>query len=183
MSFPLEGFIAQHRNAYISMQQCAEHVKYQLPNQHICVQYLPDPGLQAAVASICTDNGVQGMHNKFKATATHLLPYDPVIKKRAASTRCMAALILALEGDSAEIADTIGKKPSIGKSGVHLCYHTNLEYHELTAEQQRELSEWRESNPNFKCSKSQVERMSHQQQVSKQQNRSPPLFLRRSRKL
>ena len=50
-SFPLEGFIAQHRNTYVSMQQCAEHVEYQLPNQHTCMGYLlegiqcPDPGL------------------------------------------------------------------------------------------------------------------------------------------
>ena len=33
-TFPLEGFIGQHRNAFISMQQCAEHVEYQLPNEH-----------------------------------------------------------------------------------------------------------------------------------------------------
>ena len=91
-SFPLEGFIAQHRNAYVSMQQCAEHVEYQLPNQHTHVGYLlegiqcPDPGLQAAMASIHTDNRPQGMHNNFEATATHLLPYDPVTNKRAAST-------------------------------------------------------------------------------------------------
>ena len=32
--FPLEGFIAQHRIAFISMQQCAEHIAYQLPNEH-----------------------------------------------------------------------------------------------------------------------------------------------------
>ena len=159
-SFPLEGFIAKHRNAYVSMQPCVEHVKHQLPNQHTCVVYLlegiqcPDPGLQVAMASIHTNNGLQGMHNNFEATAAHLLPYDPVIKRRAASTRCLAAQISALEGDSAETSDTIGKKPSIGKSGVHLCYHTNMEYHELTAEQKREQSDWRESNPDFKCSKS-----------------------------
>ena len=33
-SFPLEGFIAQHRNAFVSMQQCAGHIAYQLPNEH-----------------------------------------------------------------------------------------------------------------------------------------------------
>ena len=79
------------------------------------------------MASICTDNGLQGMHNNFEATAAHLLPYDPVIKKQAASTKCPAGQISALEGDSAEIADTTGKKPSIRKLGVHLCYHMNLE--------------------------------------------------------
>ena len=57
-NFPLEGFIAQHRNAFISMQQCTEHVAYQLPNEHTRVGYLsegiqcPDPGLQAAMASV-----------------------------------------------------------------------------------------------------------------------------------
>ena len=25
-TFPLEGFIGQHRNTFVSMQQCAEHV-------------------------------------------------------------------------------------------------------------------------------------------------------------
>ena len=54
------------------------------------------------MASIHTDNRLQGMHNNFEATAVHLLPYDPVIKKRAASTRHPAAKILALEGDSAD---------------------------------------------------------------------------------
>ena len=33
-NFPLEGFVAQHWNAFISMQQCAEHVSFQLPNEH-----------------------------------------------------------------------------------------------------------------------------------------------------
>ena len=142
------------------MQQSAEHVEYQLPNQCTHVEYLlegiqcPNPGLQVAIASIHTDNELQGMHNNFEATAAHLLPYTPVIKKRADSTRCPAAQILALEGYNAEIADTVGKKPSIGISGVHLHYHMNLEHHELTAEQKRELCEWRETNPDFKCSKS-----------------------------
>ena len=33
-TFPLEGFIGQHRNAFVSMQLCAEHISYQLPNKH-----------------------------------------------------------------------------------------------------------------------------------------------------
>jgi predicted RNA-binding protein YlxR (DUF448 family) len=31
-NFSLEKSIAQHRNAYVSMQQCADHVAFQLPN-------------------------------------------------------------------------------------------------------------------------------------------------------
>ena len=85
-NFSLENFISQHRNAYVSMQASAEHVQYQLPNEHSRVGFLlkaiqcSDPGLQAAMASIKTDNGPEGMRNNFEATAAHLLPYDPVAK-------------------------------------------------------------------------------------------------------
>ena len=87
INFLLEGFIAQHWNAYISMQQCSEDMECQLPNKHTMVSYLlegiqcPDPGLQAAVVSIRTDNGPDSMRNNFEATAAHILPFDPVSKK------------------------------------------------------------------------------------------------------
>ena len=37
-------------------------------------------------------------------------------------------------------------KVSIGKTGVHLRYHTNSEYRELSTAQKKELSEWREKD-------------------------------------
>ena len=36
----LDKFISQHRNAFVSMQQCAIHVEFQLPNEYSCVGYL-----------------------------------------------------------------------------------------------------------------------------------------------
>ena len=81
-NFSLENFISQHRNAYVSMQASTEHVQYQLPNEHSRVGFLleviqcSDPGLQAAMASIKTDNSLEGMRNNFEATAAHLLPYN-----------------------------------------------------------------------------------------------------------
>ena len=90
-TFPLEEFIAQHRNAFMSMQQCAEHVEYQLPNSLTQVSYLldgiqcSDAGLQVAVVSVRTDDGPQRMRNNFESAAVHLLPYDPVAKKHTAS--------------------------------------------------------------------------------------------------
>ena len=39
-SFSLEKFISQHRNAFVSMQQCAQHVTFQLPNEYTRVGYL-----------------------------------------------------------------------------------------------------------------------------------------------
>jgi hypothetical protein len=48
------------------MEACAEHVQYQLPNQHSRVGFLLDAiqnnnaGLQAAIASVRTDDGPHG---------------------------------------------------------------------------------------------------------------------------
>ena len=69
------------------MLACAEHVQYQLPNEHSRVGFLldaiqfADAGLQAAMACIKTDNGPDGMQNHFEPAAAHLLPYGPVAKK------------------------------------------------------------------------------------------------------
>ena len=51
----LELFIAQHRNAHMTLTQCAEHVEHQLPNEHSRVGCLleaienSDPELQASI--------------------------------------------------------------------------------------------------------------------------------------
>jgi hypothetical protein len=72
------------------MQQCAKHVDYQLPNEHSRVGYLfdaiesTDPSLQAAMALVHNDTGAHGKCNNFEATASYLLPHDPVAKKRTA---------------------------------------------------------------------------------------------------
>ena len=64
-NFSLENYISQHRNSYVSMQASAEHVQYQIPNEHSRVGFLleaiqcSDPGLQGAVASIKTENGLE----------------------------------------------------------------------------------------------------------------------------
>ena len=41
-NFLLEHFMSQHHNAYVSMSPCAEHVQYQLPNEHSCIGLLID---------------------------------------------------------------------------------------------------------------------------------------------
>ena len=56
---------------------------FQLPNPHTRVGYLlegiqcSDAGLQAAMASVETDNGDTGKRNDFEATASYLVKYDP----------------------------------------------------------------------------------------------------------
>ncbi len=156
-NFPLEKFIGQHRNAHVSLQAASEHVTYQLPNEHSRVGYLldgiqcSDAGLQAAIASINISTDVNGLRNDFEASATHLLPYDPVQKKRAdhAGTKRGAAEISDVSGDDAAHvnanASAFGAKKGIGKTGVHLRYHSPADYKMLSKEQQGELREWRKN--------------------------------------
>jgi hypothetical protein len=151
-NFSLESFISQHRNAFVSMQACAEHVQYQLPNEHSRVGFLlnaienSDAGLQAAMASINVDDGPTGKRNDFEAAASYLLPYDPVARKRTAGQKRDAASISGVDVDDTTVSSTQTKQ-SIGKTGVHLRYHKNDEYAKLTTEQKLELKEWRENNP------------------------------------
>jgi hypothetical protein len=149
-NFTLERFIQQHRNAFVSMQAAAEHVPVQLPNEHSRVGYLldgilcSDAGLQAAMASIKTDQAVGGLRNDFEATATILLPYDPVQKKRGdnAGGKRGPAEISDTTGEEADIS-AFGAKTGKGSSGVPLRYHTSAEYELLTKAQTDELREWR----------------------------------------
>ena len=150
-NFSLENFISQHRNAYVSMQASAEHGQYQLPNEQSRVGFLleaiqrSDPGLQAAMASIKTDNGLEGMRNNFETTAAHLLPYDPVAKKRSSGQKRGSAQISSV----LDTSNATMKKPSIGKTGIHLCYYKTGEYRNLNREEKDELREWNANNPNI----------------------------------
>ena len=147
-NFSLEKFIAQHRNAFVSMQACAEHIQYQLPNGHSRVGFLldaiqtSDAGLQAAMASIRTDDGPDGMRNDFEQSAAHLLPYDPVAKKHATgSSKRGSAEVSAVSFEMTDVA-AFGTKPGIGKSGAHFRYYDKSEYSKLTKERKTELREW-----------------------------------------
>ena len=142
------------------MQACAKYVQYQLPNEHSRVGFLleaiqnSDAGLQAAMASIRTDDEPTGKRNNFEDAALYLLPYDPVAKKRAATNKRGAAYISGVAQDEdGDLSTTQSQKPGIGKTGVHFCYYTKDEYSKLTSEQKRELKEWRLSNPDTDNSK------------------------------
>ena len=69
------------------MQASAEHVQYQLPNEHSRVGILLeaiqclDPGLQASMARIKTANGLEGMRSNFEATAAAYCPMTQLLKQ------------------------------------------------------------------------------------------------------
>jgi hypothetical protein len=156
-NFTLEKFIAQHRNAFVSMQAAAEHVTYQLPNEHSRVGFLltaikcSDAGLQAAMASIKTDQTANGLRNNFEASATHLLPYDPVQKKRSdhSGGKRAAADISDTTGEEADVA-SFGTKKGTGSTGVALRYHRNPDYAKLSDAQRAELKAWRKTQTSSK---------------------------------
>ena len=159
-NYSLERFCQHHRNAFVSMQSCAEHVDFQLPNEHTRVGFLLDAienndlPLQAAMANIEEDIGDgtvanPGKRNDFEASVAYLLPKDPVARKRDSGARRGMTDIADLNAN----VSGFGDKKGIGKTGVHLCWHGKKEFMKLTQEQREELTCWREeklkANPNF----------------------------------
>ena len=136
----LEKFDQMHRDAYLQMQRCAEHVPFQLPNERTRVTHLlnnmqcSDPSLQAAMVLVKADE--QGRMTDFEGAASYLIPYDPVSKKNAVNRSKSGNKL------TADISSTDGKQ-SIGKTGVHLRYHTPEEYSQLSKDQKDERYDWR----------------------------------------
>ena len=84
-------FHEDNTKVYYHLEEATRGTSYVASIKPFQVSYLldgiqwSDAGLQAAMASVRTDDGPQGMRNDFESAAVHLLPYDPVVKKRAAS--------------------------------------------------------------------------------------------------
>jgi hypothetical protein len=141
----LERFISQLSGAFIAMKDAAEHVPFQLPNEFTRVGFLragitsSNAGLQAAMANIKSDADPTSETSKlhhFKLAATYLQPFCPVLKKFQSGAKRDAIKISDVSGSG------FGTKPSAGKRGVSLWYHTSEEYEALTQPQKDELLEW-----------------------------------------
>ena len=148
-TFTLELYIGLHRVANVNLQAAAVKVTYQLPTEYTRVGYLlkplektSDPRLQAAIACVKKDAETEeGKCYKFEATATFLLPNCPVTRRRDTKKRISGEISEANveEMPQVEVA-AFGNKPSIGKTGVHLRYHTYKEFQQLTDEQKDVLN-------------------------------------------
>ena len=160
--YSLDRFVAQHRNAYAMMQECAEHVPYQLPNQFTRVTHLLDniqcdhAPLQAAMALVRNDRDPNGKMNSFEDTASFIIPHDPVVKKKRNDQKRNPSAIAAVQGDETKRVKTdanvssVSSKPSTGKSGVELRFYKNDEYAKLNKEQRAELWRWQQENKKSK---------------------------------
>ena len=99
----------------------------------------------APMASVKTDQAINGLRNDFEAAATHLLPYNPVQKKRVDhGTKRGPADISDATGEETYVnVSSFGTKKGNGSSGVPLQYHKKEEYDLLNKAQKAELCEWR----------------------------------------
>jgi hypothetical protein len=148
----LESFCAKHRTAFEGIKAaCEKGVPYQLPTEYTRVTHLlnaietSDAGLQAAMANVKADNDpIDGKRHNFEATVAFITPFDPV----AIRPKRSAAAISAAETD----VTVSSMKTGIGKTGVHLRFHSHSEYKTLTAAQKAELKEWRETTPEGRAS-------------------------------
>ena len=127
----LELFVQQHRAAFAAMQSCAVHVDFKLPNGHARVGYLlngiecDDAALLAAITKVEEDDTPTGKRSDFELCATHLLPKDPVVKKRLLIFKCSAGQISGVDTGT-------GPRDDIGLTGVHYQYYTPDEFAGLT---------------------------------------------------
>ena len=150
-NYKLENHIRQHRTAFVNMTSAAQHVEYQLPNEHTRVGYLldsietSDVKLQAAMANVNSDEAANGKRNNFELAATFLLPSDPVASRSKKDT-CTGVDISALSqvafDEDADVS-AFGAKPGRGSSGVEFRYYKRNEYDKLNKAQKKELKECR----------------------------------------
>ena len=97
------------------------------------------------MASVKTDQSINGLRNDFEAAATHMLPYNPVQKKRVdhRTKRGPADISDATGGEAYMNVSSFGTKKGNGSSGVPLQYHKKEEDDLLNKGQKAELCEWR----------------------------------------
>ena len=160
-NFTLDRFIAQHRNAFVMMQECANHVPFQLPNEFTRVTHLldniqcDDASLQAAMALVRNDRAVApvpGKMNNFEDAAAFIIPHDPVAKKRRATQKRNQVTVASADAEenkrqkSEALISSTSAKTSVGKTGVELRFYKRKEYNALTKEQKHELWQWQQNN-------------------------------------
>ena len=130
------------------MTQCIRHVDFQLPNELTRVTFLldaiecNDAPLQAAMALVRNDTGPGGKMNNFEATASFLMPHDPVARTRKGngSKRGIADISSVATGNPSKNKQL---RSGIGKTGVEFRFYKTKEYNRLTPEQKEELREYR----------------------------------------
>ena len=145
--------MGQNRNAFVTMQECAQHVPYQLPNAQTGVTHLLDnihcdnAPLQAAMELVCNDmidtGTVLAKMNDFEAAVSFIIPHNPVVSKK--NKRSLSDISTTDGEASNNRGDQVSSylvKPPKGKTGVELRFYKTQEYRNIPKQQKEELYEW-----------------------------------------
>ena len=121
------------------MEQCAEHVYFQLPNCQNNVEYLfqaatcIDVGLYASMDVINNDDGPRGNLIYFELAAACLLPHDPVVKRKSRKIHNYNH-DYASNNSASVCSASASKKTNVGKTWVFLCWNKPGEFSKLSKE-------------------------------------------------
>jgi len=131
----------QHQ-AYTQLLEAAEHTPAEVPNPRLCVTYLLDSlectDLKILAGVVAIDQDTTGKRVDFEWSVTFLLPYCPVTAKSGKN-----------KGFGAKVSGTVAGvgAPTLGKTGVTLCWHEPDKVNKLSKEQKKEVMEWNRNNP------------------------------------
>ena len=138
--------MGQHRNAFFTMQECAQHVTYQIPNAQTCVTHFLDKihcdnaPLQAAMRLVRNDMAYTGRvlakMNDFEAAVSFIIPHDPVVSKK--NKRSLADIsttdVEASNNRGARVSSSLVNSSKC-KSCVELWFYKTQEYQNLSKQQ------------------------------------------------
>jgi hypothetical protein len=120
--------MGKHRQAYITLTKCTEHILVDVPNERSWVMYLMEsinsvnPTVVAALAVVCQDEKDKRIN--FESAFAYLVVICPVKAKLAKKGK--VTFQAGISGAEVSTASGLGgnaKKPVFGASGVVLHYH------------------------------------------------------------
>jgi hypothetical protein len=146
----LAQHMGKHRQAFITLTECAEHLPVNVPNERSRVTHLmesiqsTDPTVLAALAAVRQDENDKRVN--FENSFAYLVVVCPVEAKLAKKGK--VSFQADISGTSATAAGLGGdaKKPGFGTKGVSLHYHKHKDFVKLPKDQKDELSAWQRAN-------------------------------------
>ena len=146
----LAQHMGKHRQAFITLTECAEHLPVNVPNERSRVTHLmesiqsTDPTVLAALAAVRQDEGDKRVN--FESSFAYLVVVCPVEAKLAKKGKVSFQADISATSATASGLGGDAKKPGFGTTGVSLRYHKHKDFVKLPKDQKDELSAWQRAN-------------------------------------
>ena len=127
------------------MQNCTEHVRYQVTNNHTRICSIFDAietsyaSLLASMSKFEEDVEITGKSNNFESTFSYLLTKYPGAKRVNKYNTINQDQISNISAQGQGFYSKVGSKNNV----VHFIYHTNHKYHDLNDEKKKDHGECR----------------------------------------